>query len=50
MIRKKNEASICNHSGANKDSQSYEVLRHGKQKENKALIKMPMEGRLYHIK
>jgi hypothetical protein len=33
-----------------KDSHAYEVLYNGHQIENEALTRIPMEGRLYHIK
>jgi hypothetical protein len=49
-MKKKDEASTQSHGGTKHDSCAYEVLRHGHQMENKALTRMPMEGRLYHIK
>jgi hypothetical protein len=36
--------------GTNKESQAYKVLWHGNQMENKDLTRIPMEGRIYHIK
>jgi hypothetical protein len=50
MTRDKNEASIQSHGGTEQDSGAYEVLQHGHQMENKALTRMTMEERLYHIK
>jgi hypothetical protein len=49
-IKKKDEASKKYHGGNKQDSHSYEVLWHGNQMENKALTRMPMEGRIYQIK
>jgi hypothetical protein len=50
MMKKKDEASTQSHGGTKHGSHTYEVLRHGNQMENKALTRIPMEGRLYHIK
>jgi hypothetical protein len=49
-MKKKDEASTQSHGGTKWDSRAYEVLQHGNQMENKALTRIPMEGRLYHIK
>jgi hypothetical protein len=50
LTRKENEASTQSHGKTKTYSQGYELLRHGNQMENKALTRMLMEGRLYHIK
>jgi hypothetical protein len=50
MTREKNGDSIQSHGGTKHESRDYEVLRHGNQMENKAITRMPMEGRLYQIK
>jgi hypothetical protein len=50
MMMKKDETSTQSHGKTKQGSHAYEVLRHGHQMENKALTRMPMEGRLYHIK
>jgi hypothetical protein len=44
------EASTKIHGGIKQDSRVYEVLWHGNQMENKDLTRMPIEGRIYHIK
>jgi hypothetical protein len=49
-MKKKYEASTKSHGGTKHESCSYEVLQHGNQMENKDLTRMPMEGRVYHIK
>ena len=48
-MKKKDATSIKSHGRTKHDSCSYEVLRHGNQMENKALTRIPMEVRLYHI-
>jgi hypothetical protein len=50
LTRKENEASTQSHGKTKTYSHGYELLRHGHQIENKALTRMLMEGRLYHIK
>jgi hypothetical protein len=50
MMKKKDEASTQSHGGTKQGSHAYEVLRHGNQMEKKALNRIPMEGRLCHIK
>jgi hypothetical protein len=49
-MKKKYEASTQSHGRTKHDSRAYEVLWHGNQMENKDITRMPMEGRLYHIK
>jgi cell fate regulator YaaT (PSP1 superfamily) len=49
-MKKKDEASTKSHGGTKQDSRAYEVLWHEHQMEKKALTRIPMEGRLYHIK
>jgi hypothetical protein len=48
-MKKKYEYSTQSHGGTKQDSRAYELLRHGYQMTNKALTRMHMEGRLYHI-
>jgi hypothetical protein len=49
-MNKKYEASTQSHARTKHDSRDYEVLWHGNQIEKKDMTRMPMEGRLYHIK
>jgi hypothetical protein len=48
-MKKKDEASTQSHGGTKNDSHAYELLQHEHKIENKALTRMPMEGRIYHI-
>jgi hypothetical protein len=49
MMKKKEEASTQSHGGTRRDSHAYVVLQHRHQMEKRALTRIPMEGRLYHI-
>jgi hypothetical protein len=49
-VKKKYEASTQIHGRTKQDTCAYEVLRHELQMENNVLTRIPMEGRLYHIK
>jgi hypothetical protein len=49
MTRKKNEASLKIHGGTKRTLVPMKYFKMGTKMENKALNRIPMEGRLYHI-
>jgi hypothetical protein len=49
-MKKKIEALTQSHGGTKHDSHAYEVFWHGHQMENKVLTRIPIEGRIYHVK